>query len=273
MHAVTESPNRTVVKLQMEWVARVDRARNLELRHDVAQDVLRFYRHVLEFQQKVAASLQTVSQPVVELRAQLNTCSALEHLDGLLSLTVQRGPAVLAARAKELQRFERFQRTKIFEAFISNSKTQDDSEDFFLRAILQPIAEASQKHVEVPAPTFGAVCPVCGGLPQLSTLRPEGDGGARWLQCSFCLHEWLFRRVVCPWCDEENKEKLPRFTAEQCAHVQVSACDTCKRYLKSVDMTIDGLAVPLVDEVAMVALDVWAVEQGFKKICLNLMGF
>ena len=38
-------------------------------------------------------------------------------------------------------------------------------------------------------------------------------------------------------------------------------------------MTVDGRAVPLVDEVAAVALDLWATEHGYKKIEPNLMGF
>jgi FdhE protein len=87
------------------------------------------------------------------------------------------------------------------------------------------------------------------------------------------LKEWLFRRVVCPWCGEEDKEKLPRYSAEECSHVYVSACDVCKRYLKSVDMTIEGRAEPLVDEVALAALDVWVSERGYQKIIPNLMGF
>jgi formate dehydrogenase maturation protein FdhE len=39
-----------------------------------------------------------------------------------------------------------------------------------------------------------------------------------------------------------------------------------------VDLTINGLAVPLVDEIAAAALDLWAVEHGYQKIELNLMG-
>jgi FdhE protein len=53
----------------------------------------------------------------------------------------------------------------------------------------------------------------------------------------------------------------------------VEACDTCKYYLKSVDMTVDGLAVPLADEIATASLDIWAVEHGFSKVSPNLMGF
>jgi formate dehydrogenase maturation protein FdhE len=38
-------------------------------------------------------------------------------------------------------------------------------------------------------------------------------------------------------------------------------------------MTVDGLVVPLVDDVATAPLDMWAIEHGFNKISLNLMGF
>ena len=55
--------------------------------------------------------------------------------------------------------------------------------------------------------------------------------------------------------------------------IRVEACDTCQFYLKSVDLTVDGLAVPLVDEVATVTLDLWATEHGYKKVAPNLMGF
>jgi len=103
-------------------------------------------------------------------------------------------------------------------------------------------------------------------------LRPEANGGKRLLMCSFCLTEWEFRRILCPFCGEEDYQKLPRYSVQDPV-VRVEACDTCKRYLKSVDMTVDGLAVPLVDEIATVPLDLWAAERGYRKICVNLMGF
>jgi formate dehydrogenase maturation protein FdhE len=37
----------------------------------------------------------------------------------------------------------------------------------------------------------------------------------------------------------------------------VDACDSCRRYLKNVDLVRLGLAVPLVDEIAAAALDAW----------------
>jgi hypothetical protein len=49
-------------------------------------------------------------------------------------------------------------------------------------------------------------------------------------------------------------------------------CDTCQMYTKSVNLTKDGFAVPEVDEIATVALDVWADENGYSKIEQNLLG-
>ncbi|HKQ53166.1 MAG TPA: formate dehydrogenase accessory protein FdhE, partial [Pyrinomonadaceae bacterium] len=83
---------------------------------------------------------------------------------------------------------------------------------------------------------------------------------------------WLFRRVLCANCGEEGPAKLGYFHSPEFDHVRVEACDTCKHYIKGVDLTRLGLAVPLVDEVAAAPLDLWAREHGYTKIELNLVG-
>ena len=55
-------------------------------------------------------------------------------------------------------------------------------------------------------------------------------------------------------------------------HRGVDSCDTCRRYLKTIDLGRLGLAVPIVDEVAGVTLDAWATEHGYEKMELNLVG-
>ncbi len=79
--------------------------------------------------------------------------------------------------------------------------------------------------------------------------------------------------MLCPSCGEENHQKLPRYSAEDLKGIRVEACDTCHFYVKSIDLTVDGRAVPLVDEVAFATLDVWATEHSYKKVQPNLMGF
>jgi formate dehydrogenase maturation protein FdhE len=52
----------------------------------------------------------------------------------------------------------------------------------------------------------------------------------------------------------------------------VDACDTCGGYLLTVDLRRAPGAVPIVDELAAMPLDLYAREQGKHKLVPNLMG-
>ena len=91
--------------------------------------------------------------------------------------------------------------------------------------------------------------------------------------CALCLHEWECLRLVCPACGEQEFDKLPVYTAEQFAHVRIDACDRCQHYIKTIDLTKDGLAVPCVDDIASVSLDLWARERGYTRMKGNVLGF
>src|SRR5215218_6438415 len=56
-------------------------------------------------------------------------------------------------------------------------------------------------------------------------------------------------------------------------HLRIAGCSTCSRYLIEVDMARDGRAVPEVDELAALPLDLYAADQGMSKLTPNLMGF
>ncbi len=156
------------------------------------------------------------------------------------------------------------------------SAWEDDLKDpytrFAARVLLQPYAESLASRGDVQSQPESKVCPFCSAWPVAGVLRGEGDGAKRWLLCSLCGTEWPFRRVLCPGCGEEDKDKLPIFKAAGFDSVRVDACDACHTYLKSVDLTIDGHAVPVVDEIATVALNIWAEEHGYSKLEINLLG-
>ncbi len=85
------------------------------------------------------------------------------------------------------------------------------------------------------------------------------------------MNEWTFERLLCPSCGERRFELLPVFTPEG-SHVRVDACDTCKHYIKTVDLTRDGHAIAVVDELATLPLDLWAREHEYTKLTPNLIG-
>ena len=119
-------------------------------------------------------------------------------------------------------------------------------------------------------------CPNCGGLPQLSYFAVSGEAlvsGPRYLVCSRCATNWVFSRMMCASCGESNGTKLPIYQEhEQFPHARVDGCQTCRKYLLTFDLRRDTRAVPVVDEIASLPLDLYARDQGLTKITPNLMG-
>jgi formate dehydrogenase maturation protein FdhE len=54
--------------------------------------------------------------------------------------------------------------------------------------------------------------------------------------------------------------------------VRIEGCETCRRYLKSIDLTADARPIPEVDDLVTLALDLWASEQGFTRVEPGLAG-
>ena len=258
---------------ESSWLARVRRAVELQPQ-GVSDEVWRLYVPTLNFQSELAKKGSPPYQPDLDFRCQIDFELLANALNSLLSIALEHGPRLLRERAQHLQSFTREELVQNFRSYVKEDGSQEyETDAFFFRACLQPIAENLQVQVPADQNQIRSRCPVCGSVPQLAFLRAVGEGSAAWLQCSFCLREWEFRRLVCISCGEEEKEKLPRFSSQEPKAIHVFACDSCKHYLKAVDTTIDGRAVPLVDEVASALLDCWATERNYIKMVRNLMGF
>ena len=78
-------------------------------------------------------------------------------------------------------------------------------------------------------------------------------------------------RIACPACGETGFESLPVFQAEEFPGTRIDACETCRTYLKTVDLTVTANAIPVVDDLASLPLDLWAREQGYHRIRPNLL--
>jgi FdhE protein len=262
---------------RITWDRRIRRADELLDRNPSSSQVLAFYRHVLALQQQISQSLTSQAPPEAtgaSLLEQLDVDLALRWLPALLKLVQKEGPAKLAEEAARIGAAQETEQRQMLLAFLDAEPSISYApSSFFARVLFQTQAQSLASRLTMPANYSGATCPLCGSKPHLAVLRPEGDGGKRHLACSLCLAEWEYRRIVCPLCDEVDPLKLPRYSTEEPIAVRVDGCDTCKSYLKSFDMTVDGLMVPEVDEIATVALDLWAAEHRYHKIQLNLLGF
>ena len=84
--------------------------------------------------------------------------------------------------------------------------------------------------------------------------------------------EWDYLRIACPACEESRDDRMCVYTASQFEHIRVEACETCRIYIKTVDLTKNGHAVPVVDELATIPLNLWAQEHQYAKLRANLLG-
>jgi Protein involved in formate dehydrogenase formation len=169
----------------------------------------------------------------------------------------------------------------------------DPVDRYLARASLTPVLEAlGERAGDACVPGVGGeLCPRCGGPPQLSYLAESGESlvsGPRSLLCARCGSSWTCSRSVCPACGEDREARLSVYAEHWHGpvsgrrdgdgqpvfeHLRVAACSTCSRYLIEVDMARDGRAVPEVDELAALPLDLYATDQGLTKVTPNLMGF
>lgn len=240
--------------MRASFDARIARAAELAEQYPAARDLLSFYAEIARLQTSVAQDLDNRA----DLRA------LLPHFATLIEVVRRTGPEPLT------EFFPEEPEKMLRDAW--EGRLEDDRARFYARALLQPYAESLASRAVIDFSASTPACPFCGARPVAAVLRGEGDGGKRWLLCSLCSTEWPFRRVLCPGCGAEDKERLPVYTSEEVPHVRVEACDLCKAYIKSIDLTRDGRAVPMVDEIATVALDIWAEEHGYSKIEPNLLG-
>jgi FdhE protein len=113
-------------------------------------------------------------------------------------------------------------------------------------------------------------CPVCGSHPAMDKLLR--DDGKRMLRCSLCGTEWYFKRIMCPFCSNEDHNSLRYFVVEEetpteKAAFRVDVCDKCKIYIK----TLDERKLPesaktdlYLENLNTVYLDVLAQKDGFE---------
>ncbi len=250
------------------WDRRIARAGELSKEHPAAAELLAFYQGIARFQKSVQEKLGPATDHDLSL--------LLPHLPALISVVKNTGSATLREAAELSSKNSRAEWMDLLNAVWQHeaeSKQLSNEQVFFANALLQPYAEClAQRTVPPMNDNQVPVCPFCGSRPQVAALRPEGDGAKRSLICSLCATEWNFKRVACPNCGEENKDRLPVFIAEDFNYVRVDACDTCHTYLKSIDLTKNGHAVPMVDEIATISLNLWAEENNYQKFGPNLFG-
>ena len=270
------------------WQQRIRRAEHLARQHPFAAEILGFYIHTARFQEGLYQSLERgsagvppavlqeqdgASRPLSGQRDAGATKTLLTSFPQFLTLVEEKAPARLAKVAQDLRNGPSIWSDLLDACWSATGEPPSSAEEFLACAFLQPYAEFLRSRASLQLEGYTSLlCPFCNRKPAVAVLRQQGDGGRRSLLCGFCLTEWEFRRVICPGCAQEDHAKLPVYTAAELPYIRVECCDACQTYIKSIDLTKNGLADPLVDELASVPLNLWAQEHGYAKLQPNLLG-
>ena len=263
------------------YADRRKRAAELAQRYDFAREALALYGAVAEAQQRVFERARADRPDVDDLAAYVVRVALPEVMGAVM------GSGTETLREAVLLRFHEGDLGHLITSWLSGG-SQDGTDVFLARAATAPVLEAipdlsqGENPLQPPDPSQGEnpqarVCPACGGAPQVSVFVDSGEAlvtGQRRLVCARCANEWVYPRMTCVACGETEGSKLVVLAdPEQLPHLRVDACERCKRYIISVDARLEGNAVPVVDEIAALPLDMTAVERGFTKVAPNLMGF
>jgi Protein involved in formate dehydrogenase formation len=268
------------------WAARRLRAEELRDRYPFAAELLTLYLALVPVQQD-AWSRAREGPPEPE---ELPWWAAERVLPLVIEATAAAGPpalreAVLAAHGGEWA----------LAGWLADEEL-DPVDRYLARASLGPVLEALGEHAGAACARehpYAEHCPICGGPPQLSILAASGESlvnGPRSLLCARCGSSWSCSRAVCPACGETQEARLEVFAERWDGpvsgngrgdgderpvfpHLRIAGCSTCSGYLIEIDMARDGRAVPEVDELAALPLDLYAADQGLRKLTPNLMGF
>jgi FdhE protein len=203
-----------------------------------------------------------------------------EYFLALLKIAEKRAPGETDEIIEKVQDgsidFEMMIRESFLPIHDDSSDDLDDVEDsddddvfdlveLFLEESLRPAMEkVVEKYGKIVTDTGWSegYCPICSREPKIGEIKDEE--GVRVLFCNQCGFEWQFRRIVCPFCGNDEQQTLAYFTVEGDERYRVDVCNVCKRYIKMVDFRETKQDADLdIEDIATLHLDMLANEEGY----------
>jgi FdhE protein len=137
---------------------------------------------------------------------------------------------------------------------------------FLTMSSIKPSIEAGMEQFRSqldPETWLKGYCPVCGSFPSLSLLR--GEGGKRYLICSYCGYQWRIDRLFCPFCNNQEQGSLQYLYGEGEESFRIDLCDKCHQYIKTIDYRNLEESDPYLEDLATLHLDILASQKGYKR--------
>ncbi|MBM4340071.1 MAG: formate dehydrogenase accessory protein FdhE [Deltaproteobacteria bacterium] len=266
------------------------RVKQLKKKRPGYKEILNFYQKIREEQEKIKPSLKIKSIPLKKewkglLKREgfpllekkdfpLDIKASITLFHSLCEIGKGANPH-MTAQVKKIEEAIEQKRLDLKKIFAGEVKAQNVVDElgldqkvfpFLIHESLKPSIETGLKklHQELDAENWTkGYCPVCGGLPYLALLK--GEGGKRYLLCSYCGYEWRTDRVLCPYCGNKEQESHNYFYAEGEETFRIDTCDKYHQYIKTIDARNIELIDPVLEDLATLHLDFLASKKGFKK--------
>lgn len=225
-------------------------------------------------EQKMAAGLPLLSPE--EMLVDMNSCTSfITGVIGLLKTAGRDGADDLACVERAMLD-GKLDFKILFQAIMErNRKYLDDTADSIgcTSALLEYILEIPLKSalenisITIVPENYknwhDRMCPVCGARAGMAELR--GEEGRRYLSCSTCNYKWQFKRMQCPYCGNDDPNKLSYFTVGE-GLTRVDTCQSCNRYIKTYDSRKANEDIPLdIEDLLTIHLDLIANKEGFER--------
>ncbi len=258
------------------------------------KEILEFLKEVMIEQYKIRPKVKTVSVKIGDEKMKaltdgfsllgrrdlnLDTASATRLFDRLCKVLSRRkevsgeaGRISHALRNKDINLVELFkhagaENAEYISALSKKLKVREDLLSFLAENSIRPIFEAYANELKGYVDQemwWRGYCPICGSMPFIAEFREEGE---RFLACSLCGFEWRFMRLKCPFCENEDHQRLRYFYARsEGTASRVDVCEKCKRYIKTLDTReMAGEVIPIIEDMGTLYLDVLAQKEGYMR--------
>lgn len=111
-------------------------------------------------------------------------------------------------------------------------------------------------------------CPTCGSRPAMAQLTGSDPARTRFLSCGCCRTRWQYRRLGCPFCENQDDHRLGTMMFEGEGGLRIDYCESCKGYLKT--YCGQGNEKVLLADWTSIHLDVIARDRGFNRLATSL---
>ena len=234
-------------------------------------EVLTFLERIVDYQASVADKLDQVAKQICGLQ-EMHWEDHISVLEELLGICTAHGTEEIKIRANELKEIPAAGVRLLLLEFI-NGYVPDNTTRFILLCFMQPLAASLLAVTDSHDNIQKDRCPVCGFQPAVSFIRDTTEvAGGRYLRCLLCGTDWAYQRTTCVSCGTNADDSFDYFFDDKHSCIAIQACRKCSKYTKIVDTRKDGQAVPELEDIASISLDMWAQGRGLIKVSKNLIG-